>query len=225
MVRPILAPSILSADFSALGNAVKLIGSAGADWIHIDVMDGRFVPVITFGHKLVADVKKITTLPLDVHLMITDPERQIEAFCRAGADLLTIHYEGNIHHNRLLRQIRDTGCRCGISIVPSTPVELLTELLPELDLVLVMSVNPGYGGQKFIASTLDKILRLSQLRQKDSHQFLISVDGGISELNASDILAKGADVLVTGSAFFNSADPARYIDMLRQSTSSSERVS
>jgi len=215
MGRLIVSPSLLSADFSALGDAANLIKESCADWIHVDVMDGHFVPVITLGHKLVSDLKKKVTLPLDVHLMILHPERQIEYFCRAGADCLTLHYEGNIHHNRLMQQIRDTGCRCGISIVPSTPVNVLEEILPLVDLVLVMSVNPGFGGQKFMESSYKKIEALSELKKQYDYGFKISVDGGINRLNAVRVVESGADILVTGSAFFAEPNPGDFIRFLK----------
>jgi ribulose-phosphate 3-epimerase len=218
----ILSPSILSADFAALGDASESIAAAGADWIHVDVMDGCFVPVITFGPKVVSDLKKRCSLPMDVHLMIDKPERQIDLFCKAGADWLTIHFEGNIHHDRLLRQIRDNGCRCGISLVPSTPVEAIVEVLPLVDLVLVMSVNPGYGGQKFIDSSLNKITKLAETRKTLGLDFLVSVDGGVNIDNARAIAGAGTDVIVAGSSFFENRDPEGFVKALRKTVTAEE---
>lgn len=216
MEKLILSPSLLAADFARLGQAAEKIAQSGGDWIHLDIMDGRFVPPITFGHQLVSDLKKTTGLPLDVHLMIEHPEDQIESFCRAGADLLTVHYEGNIHHHRLLEQIRRFGARSGISIVPSTPVEVLSEILPNVDLVLVMSVDPGFGGQDFIPSTLEKLARLSEMKREGQYNFHISVDGGIRLDNAQDVIRAGADVLVTGSAFFGSDQPKEFVRSMKR---------
>jgi len=214
----IIAPSVLSANFTRVGEAVSLIESAGGDWVHLDVMDGMFVPNITFGSKMVRDIREITSLPLDVHLMIEKPEYHIEKFSEAGADLITFHLEAAVHVHRILSQIKKRGKSAGISIVPSTPVELLSEILPELDLILVMSVNPGYGGQNFIENSIDKIQRLDHERKKQGYSFKISVDGGISRKTARLVRDAGADVLVTGSSFFSSTDPGAEAAALRGSS-------
>jgi ribulose-phosphate 3-epimerase len=208
-----IAPSILSADFADIASALKVIESSAADWVHLDVMDGRFVPPITFGHKLVSDIRKRTQLFLDVHLMIEEPEKQIDSFAQAGADSITIHYEAVRHHHRILQQIKDLGKKAGISLVPSTPVAVLEELYPMLDLILIMSVNPGYGGQHLIPSCLNKITKIRNDQPKGD--FLISVDGGFSKDNAAEFLKTGVDVVVSGSSFFTSTDPAAFVSEIR----------
>jgi ribulose-phosphate 3-epimerase len=211
----LVAPSLLSADFTRVGEAVRLIASSGGDWIHLDVMDGMFVPNITFGSKMVKDIRPTTHLPMDVHLMIEKPEHHIQAFAEAGADFITFHVEATVHIHRLVMKIKSMGKKAGVSVVPSTPVALLSEILADLDLILVMSVNPGYGGQKFIHQSLDKIAALKDLREKEDHTYLISVDGGIDRQTAPLVLDAGADVLVTGSSFFASADPKDEVHILR----------
>jgi ribulose-phosphate 3-epimerase len=216
MAVPIIAPSLLSADFSAPGEAVRLMDASGADWVHFDVMDGSFVPNITFGHKLVADVRPFSKLPFDVHLMTNCPDRHIADFAKAGADLITIHLEAAVHIHRILGAIHERGKKAGIAIVPSTPVSALTEILPIADLVLVMTVNPGFGGQKLIPAALDKARALADIRKTKNLPFLISVDGGISPETAQ--AARHADILVTGSAFFNAPDKTRFIQTMRSAT-------
>jgi ribulose-phosphate 3-epimerase len=212
----IVAPSILSGDFCDIGGALDRIRRSRADWVHMDVMDGHFVPQITFGPKMVADARGRTDLPLDVHLMVSEPERHIPQFLDAGADLLTFHQEAAVHSHRLLQTIRARGVKAGISIVPATAVTTIEHLLPEIDLVLVMTVNPGFGGQSLIGEALTKVRRLAAMRADRGLEFRISVDGGINESTASTALGSGADVLVTGSAFFRARDPEHYVEQLRR---------
>jgi ribulose-phosphate 3-epimerase len=211
-----LAPSILSADFADIAGAVRLIESSGGDWIHLDVMDGRFVPTITFGPKMVADIRPRTRLPLDVHLMVEDPASLVEAFVKAGSDFLTFHAEAAVHAHRLAEKIRSLGCRPGVSIVPSTPLSAIEELLPFVDLVLVMTVDPGFGGQGLIGGCLDKARRLAALRAERGLSFRISLDGGVNAGTYSACAASGADVFVMGSAFFASPDPAAELLLARR---------
>jgi ribulose-phosphate 3-epimerase len=211
---PIAAPSILSADFGNLAAAVRTIETARGGWVHLDVMDGAFVPNITFGSKMVSDLRGLTRLPFDVHLMIREPERHVEAFIDAGADYLTFHYEATIHHHRLLERIRERGARPGISIVPSTPASILSDVAACADLILVMTVNPGFGGQSLIPQCLAKVTYLRELRSRLGLRFLIEVDGGINPVTARQALDAGADVLVAGSAVFQSSDPSGVVASL-----------
>ena len=215
MKETIIAPSILAADFADFAGAAAEIEAAGADWVHMDVMDGRFVPNISFGPKLVEDLRKRTGKFLDVHLMIREPGNFAEAFARAGADSVTFHLEAEVHSHRLLGAVRALGKKAGISIVPSTPAALLDELLPDVDMVLVMTVNPGFGGQKLIGGCLEKVRILAETRARRGLGFLISVDGGIHEGTAGDALAAGADALVIGSAFFAAPDKAALVHKLK----------
>ncbi|HUW41564.1 MAG TPA: ribulose-phosphate 3-epimerase [Rectinemataceae bacterium] len=215
METPIIAPSVLSADFSDMRSALSRIASSGAQWVHLDVMDGHFVPEITFGRKMAADLRPLTSLPLDVHLMTEHPERFAPAFLEAGADWLTFHLEACVHAHRLARSIRDSGAKSGVSVVPSTPVSALEELLDYVDLVLVMTVNPGFGGQALIPSCLDKVRRLAEIRASRGLDFLISVDGGINRSTFEAVARSGADVLVMGSAFFAASDPAAELAAVR----------
>ncbi|HDQ14156.1 MAG TPA: ribulose-phosphate 3-epimerase [Sediminispirochaeta sp.] len=213
--KTLYAPSLLSADFSNLHDAVERIHASEADWIHLDVMDGRFVPNITFGPKVVADLRPLSTLPLDVHLMITEPERYAEEFISAGADYLTFHLEATVHAHRLVQKIKERGAKAGVSIVPSTPVWMLEELMPELDLILIMTVNPGFGGQSLIPRCLEKVRYLKQAAQRDSHDYLIAVDGGVNRNTADAVRRAGADVLISGSAFFKASDPREEVRRVR----------
>jgi ribulose-phosphate 3-epimerase len=212
----IIAPSILSADFTKLGDELTAVEEAGADWIHIDVMDGQFVPTITYGPIIVKAAKKATAVPLDVHLMIINPDQMIPAFIEAGADLISVHAEACIHLNRTIQLIKAAGIRAGVVLNPATPLSSLEWILEEIDFVLMMSVNPGYGGQKFIPNTLDKIRALKQKIEKRNLSTLIQIDGGVSEDTIADIAAAGTDAFVAGSAIFGSSDYKRTIASFRK---------
>jgi ribulose-phosphate 3-epimerase len=216
MSKIIVSPSILTADFSALGSAVKEIEDSNAPWLHMDIMDGCFVPNITFGSLLVRSLRQKTSLFFDVHLMIKEPGRFVDDFAGAGADGITFHYEAEVHSQRLLTDIHRIGKMAGISIVPSTPVSILEELLPYTDLVLIMTVNPGFGGQKLIPETLEKVKKLAKKREDMKLNFKISVDGGIDEITAAQAIASGADILVIGSAFFSSSSKKDLISKITE---------
>jgi len=213
--KVLIAPSILSANFGALAEAVRAIGEMGGDMVHLDVMDGAFVPNITFGPKAVADLRPITSLPFDAHLMIARPESFIDAFAAAGADIVTVHLEATTHLHRVLSAIRALGKRPGVSIVPSTPVEALAEVLPIVDVVLVMTVNPGFGGQEMIGRCLRKVERLRYLKEREGYGYLIEVDGGINRGTIRSALDAGAELIVAGSALFSSPDPKAEVAFLR----------
>jgi ribulose-phosphate 3-epimerase len=213
--RVLIAPSVLSADFGNLARATRAVAEMGGDFVHLDVMDGHFVPNLTFGPKAVADLRPVTTLPFDVHLMIERPELWTDRFIDAGADWLTIHLEAAVHAQRTLALIRGRGKRPGVSIVPATPAEALSEVLDDVDLVLVMTVNPGFGGQQLIPRTLRKVEALARMRAARKLPFLIEVDGGINRDTARAAVEAGADVIVAGSAVFESPEPAREVAFLR----------
>ncbi len=210
-----IAPSILSADFSDLKSALKEIEDSGADWVHLDVMDGHFVPNLTFGPKMVSDLRPLTRLPFDVHLMIEKPELLAENFISAGADYLVFHIEAVVHAHRLVQRIRDLGARPGISLVPSTPVSLCTEILAHVDQVLVMTVNPGFGGQKIIPEAIEKIRELMRLREENGYDFVINVDGGVNLETSAAVRQAGADAMVSGSAFFSARDKSGFVSAMR----------
>jgi ribulose-phosphate 3-epimerase len=201
-----IAPSILSADFARIVEQIHAVEEAGASYVHLDVMDGRFVPNITWGPKVISDLRKHTKLTFDCHLMIVEPERYVEPFRKAGADIITFHLEATPHAQRLLAYIRSLGAKAGISICPQTPVSLLEDLIGDMDLILVMSVNPGFGGQKFIPRSLQKIAQAKSLVQRAGVQCEVEVDGGITLQNAREVAQAGADVLVIGSAIFDTPD-------------------
>ncbi len=211
-----IAPSILSADFAAMGEAVQNVERWGADYVHCDVMDGMYVPNITFGQGMVAALKKYTSLPLDVHLMIAAPERYVEGFVEAGADIVTFHVEACTHQHRTLQAIRKSGARAGLVLNPGTPVETLDYLYEEVDMILFMSVNPGFGGQAFIPSVLRKVERAASEIQKRGLTVDIEVDGGVNDKNAPSLISAGANVLVAGNAIFLAPDPAEMVKKLRQ---------
>jgi ribulose-phosphate 3-epimerase len=210
-----IAPSILSADFGRLAEEVKAVEEAGADLIHLDVMDGHFVPNLTIGPAIVKAVKAATGLPLDVHLMITEPERYAEEFISAGADFLTVHVEVQPHLHRTMGLIRELGAKAGVSLNPATPVSAVTEIIPFSDLILVMSVNPGFGGQKFILPALEKISVLRRLIDSSGSEALLEVDGGVKVENAAEVREAGADILVSGSGVFGGSDYRKRIEGLR----------
>ena len=211
-----IAPSILSADFAALGEAIARVESAGADLLHVDVMDGHFVPNLTIGPPVIESIRKRTRLPLDVHLMIEEPERWVETYVGAGADYVTVHAEATTHLQRALSSIREAGARSGVALNPSTPPEVLQYVLEDLDLVLVMSVNPGFGGQSFIPTAYEKIRRLREMI--GSRDVLVSVDGGVKLDNASRLALAGAQVLVAGSSVFGTPDPGAAVAALRNAS-------
>jgi len=210
-----IVPSILSADFAKLGDEIAICEAGGADWIHIDVMDGQFVPNITYGAKVIETVRRCTSLPLDVHLMVLQPEKYFDDFVRAGASGLTIHAEVAPHLHRQLTRIRELGCRAGVAINPATPLNAVCEIIPEIDLLLVMTVNPGFGGQEFIPYSIDKIRRARLMLDEEGSDAALEVDGGISRETLNEVWSAGADTFVAGNAVFSARDPAAEIGALR----------
>lgn len=214
---PIIAPSLLASNFLRLEDECKMLNESDADWIHLDVMDGRFVPNISFGLPVIEQIRKATTKVCDVHLMIEEPERYTEAFRKAGADRLTVHYEACRHLHRNLQQIHSLGMKAGVALNPHTPVEFLSDVLQDIDTVLIMSVNPGFGGQEFIPHTTQKIRNLRRMIHDRGLNTLIEIDGGVTLDNAAAILKSGADVLVAGNTVFHSKDPKATIHALKNS--------
>lgn len=214
----LVAPSILSADFAKLGEDIEMLNKSKADWIHVDIMDGNFVPNISFGFPILRAIKPIAKKPLDVHLMMIHPQRYVEELIDAGADILTIHYEADRHLHRTMTKIRSLGAKAGVAVNPHTPIDALEAIIHEVDVVLVMSVNPGYGGQKFIPYTYEKLTHLKRLIRESKREVLMEVDGGVTMENAGKLLAVEADVLVAGSAIFNSEDPTKTIEALKSIT-------
>jgi ribulose-phosphate 3-epimerase len=214
--KHLIAPSLLAADFANLANDMQMINDSNADWLHVDIMDGSFVPNISFGMDLVKTVDKICSKPLDVHLMIVNPEKYLQAFRDAGADVITVHYEACPHLHSVIQQIKATGAKAGVALNPHTPVHLLEDVLEDLDLILIMSVNPGFGGQKFIYRALHKIAEIKRMCIERNLNPYIEVDGGVGLQNAEKILQAGANVLVAGSAVFNSDNPKDTITRLKE---------
>ncbi|BCB96967.1 ribulose-phosphate 3-epimerase [Dissulfurispira thermophila] len=211
-----IAPSILSADFMRLGEEIKAAEAAGADMLHLDIMDGHFVPNITIGPAFVEAIRKISNIPLDVHLMIEEPDKFLRDFIKAGADYITVHIEASVHLHRTVQWIKESGVKAGVSLNPATPLWSLDHILSDIDMVLLMSVNPGFGGQEFIPCVLDKIRALRSLINERGLNVIIEVDGGIKPDNAKEVASAGADILVMGSAFFNSEDYSILIRRLRE---------
>jgi len=212
-----IVPSILSADFAKLGDEIAMCETGGADWIHIDVMDGVFVPNLTYGAKVIDTVRRCTSLPLDVHLMVVQPEKYFDDFVRAGASGLTLHAEVAPHLHRQLTRIRELGCRAGVALNPATPLDAVSEVIPEIDLLLIMTVNPGFGGQEFIPYSVDKIRRARLMLDEAGSDAALEVDGGISRETINEVWSAGADTFVAGNAVFSARDPKAEIAALRAS--------
>lgn len=212
----IVSPSLLSADFLHLSKDIEMVNRSQADWFHLDIMDGVFVPNISYGLPVVSQIKKMATKPLDVHLMIMQPERYVEAFHKAGADILTVHYEACTHLHRTIQQIKAQGMKAGVSLNPHTPVSLLEDVIEDIDVVLLMSVNPGFGGQSFIEQTINKVDKLKKLIMESNSHTLIEIDGGVNFETGKRLVNAGADALVAGSFVFNSPDPEANIKGLKE---------
>ena len=212
----IVSPSLLSADFLHLSKDIEMVNRSQADWFHLDIMDGVFVPNISYGLPVVSQIKKMATKPLDVHLMIVQPERYVEAFHKAGADILTVHYETCTHLHRTIQQIKAQGMKAGVSLNPHTPVSLLEDVIEDIDVVLLMSVNPGFGGQSFIEQTINKVDKLKKLIMESNSHTLIEIDGGVNFETGKRLVNAGADALVAGSFVFNATDPEANIKGLKE---------
>ena len=215
MKQQLIAPSLLAADFRQLGDAIQLVNDSEADWFHLDVMDGRFVPNISFGMFIVEQIKRDATKPLDVHLMIEDPDRYLEAFAKAGADHITVHAEACTHLNRTIQAIKELGCKAGVALNPHTPLSVLEYVIEDLDIVLIMTVNPGFGGQKFIYQSIPKLRSCRDMIAVHNSNAIIQVDGGIGLQNAQKVMEAGAQCLVAGSAVFKAENPMQVIADLK----------
>ncbi|GAB3700811.1 ribulose-phosphate 3-epimerase [Spirosoma flavus] len=217
MTLPLIAPSLLAADFANLQRELERVNQSEADYLHFDVMDGVFVPNISFGFPVLEVARRYCQKPLDVHLMITDPDRYVDAFAEGGASVIHVHYEACTHLHRTLTHIRQLGCRAGVALNPHTPISGLEDVLEQIDVILIMSVNPGFGGQSFIPHTLQKVAKLKQLLEANQSSALIEIDGGVGQNNAQSLLSAGADVLVAGSSVFGAKDPVEAIRILKNS--------